>query len=271
MRSAELRAKTEADFHNSAYEGKVRKTASSFYELMDNCSRYYRQFLKVHCAGKRVLEYGCGENSVAPFLLNNGVSSYVGIDISSVAVDEAEKSREGGGHPVDRVKYHVMNAEALEFEDNSFDLICGVAILHHLDLEKAYSEIARTLRPGGAAIFLEPLAYNPFINLYRRLTPHLRTPDEHPFLMRDIKMAESSFGGVETRFYNLFTLLSLVSSRTSLFPVLRRGLDRVDRGVFNCCPPLRRYAWTVSLVLTSPLKSASPRVFVGKAGSPTEL
>jgi len=50
-----------------------------------------------------------------------------------------------------------MNAEELKFADDYFDIVCGGAILHHLDLNKALSEIARVLKPDGKAIFVEPL------------------------------------------------------------------------------------------------------------------
>ena len=42
-----------------------------------------------------------------------------------------------------------MNAEALEFDDGSFDLIVGNGIFYHLDLERAFSEIHRVLVPAG--------------------------------------------------------------------------------------------------------------------------
>jgi SAM-dependent methyltransferase len=147
-----------------------------------------------------------------------------------------------------------MNAEELTFADESFDLVCGVAILHHLDLERAYSAIARVLGPGGSAIFLEPLAHNPAINLYRRATPHLRTVDEHPLFMRDIRMAEAYFGRVEAEYFNLFSMGAMAFSRTPAFRTARRALQAFDRVVFSALPPLRRYAWTASLVLGAPRK-----------------
>jgi ubiquinone/menaquinone biosynthesis C-methylase UbiE len=64
-----------------------------------------------------------------------------------------------------------MNAEATTFPDNSFDLICGSSILHHLNLDKACAEIRRILRPDGGAVFIEPLGHNPLINMFRKLTP----------------------------------------------------------------------------------------------------
>lgn len=55
----------------------------------------------------------------------------------------------------------VTEAERLPFADNSFDLVFGHAILHHIpDLAKAFSEFERVLRPGGAIAFCgEPSRY----------------------------------------------------------------------------------------------------------------
>lgn len=46
------------------------------------------------------------------------------------------------------VAFRLMDAEALEFPPDTFDLICGTGILHHLDLDAAYGQIARSLRDG---------------------------------------------------------------------------------------------------------------------------
>ena len=55
----------------------------------------------------------------------------------------------------------VAEAERLPFDDESFDLVMGHAILHHIpDLPRAFAEFGRVLRPGGAIIFCgEPSAY----------------------------------------------------------------------------------------------------------------
>jgi ubiquinone/menaquinone biosynthesis C-methylase UbiE len=46
------------------------------------------------------------------------------------------------------------DAESLPFADESFDLVLGHAVLHHLpDLERAFDEFARVLRPGGRIVF----------------------------------------------------------------------------------------------------------------------
>src|SRR5215218_7256070 len=52
-------------------------------------------------------------------------------------------------------------AETLPFEDGSFDLVFGHAVLHHIpDLDKAFAEFRRVLRPGGMIAFAgEPSRY----------------------------------------------------------------------------------------------------------------
>jgi ubiquinone/menaquinone biosynthesis C-methylase UbiE len=55
----------------------------------------------------------------------------------------------------------VTEAETLPFEDESFDLVLGHAVLHHIpDLDKAFAEFRRVLRPGGMIAFAgEPSRY----------------------------------------------------------------------------------------------------------------
>jgi ubiquinone/menaquinone biosynthesis C-methylase UbiE len=55
----------------------------------------------------------------------------------------------------------VTEAETLPFEDASFDLVLGHAVLHHIpDLDRAFAEFRRVLRPGGYIVFAgEPSRY----------------------------------------------------------------------------------------------------------------
>lgn len=53
--------------------------------------------------------------------------------------------------------YHCENLEALTFPDNTFDLVITQDVMEHvLNPDKAFSEIARTLKPGGAHVFTVP-------------------------------------------------------------------------------------------------------------------
>lgn len=77
-------------------------------------------------------------------------------------------------------EFLLMDANDLQFEDNSFDVVYGGGILHHLQFQRALDEVRRVLRPGGAMVFEEPLNINPVGKLVRALTPHARTEDERP-------------------------------------------------------------------------------------------
>jgi hypothetical protein len=50
------------------------------------------------------------------------------------------------------------------------------------------NSMTKILQPKGKAIFIEPLGHNFLINLYRRLTPNIRSADEHPLLAKDLKI-----------------------------------------------------------------------------------
>jgi ubiquinone/menaquinone biosynthesis C-methylase UbiE len=62
---------------------------------------------------------------------------------------------------LDQVETVVTEAESLPFADASFDLVLGHAVLHHIpDLDRAFSEFKRVLRPGGRIVFAgEPSRY----------------------------------------------------------------------------------------------------------------
>lgn len=247
----EGRKQREADFHDRAFSDENRSDLwPKYYRIVGSSRDFYRSYLESRCEGAAVLEYGCGLTNQALFLADRGAASVVGIDISPVAVERGNEEACSLGY--ESVTYRVMDAEEMSFEDDSFDLVCGGGILHHLDVSRAYSELSRVLKPSGAAIFVEPLGHNPLINLYRSRTPALRTPDEHPLLFSDLRLAEEFFGAVRARFFHLSGLAAVPFRRAAGFRRLVTALDAVDRGLFRLFPPSRRYAWQVAIELTRP-------------------
>ena len=207
------------------------------------------------CIDKHVLDYGCSFGKGSLLFRSFGATSVEGIDISPVAVAGATRAAEEAG--VTGVRFQVMNAEALDFPDASFDFVFGVAILHHLDLDTACAEIARVLRPAGTAVFLEPMGHNPFINLVRRATPADRTEDEHPLLDRDFAVLRRHFDTVGTEHLNLLTLLTAPLIGVPGREPLRRALEAADRRLLRAVPGMGKYAWNVLLRMSGP-KPAAP-------------
>ncbi len=200
MRMPDERKAREKQFYDHGY---YAVDGGNFQLRKDRCWKYdsvngtrnalYRKRLLTDSRDRRFLEYGCGEGSSAFELAEEG-ARVVGIDISSVAVASARVKAEEQ-HLGERLAFLVGDCEQLCFQDNSFDVICGAAILHHLDMDKALRAIARVLRPEGRAIFIEPLGHNPAISLFRSLTPQCRTPDEHPLKRADLRTPPGSAGG----------------------------------------------------------------------------
>lgn len=234
------RKQREKEYHDIAFSEHTRTSASKYYMLFQKVSDFYKNRLLTIGKGKRVLEYGCGADSHALILAQNG-ATMTGIDISPVAVDVSQKDAHGRG--IDNVEFLEMDAEKLEFEEGTFDLICGSGILHHLKLDTAYSEIMRTLKKNGKAVFIEPLGHNPAINIYRKLTPKMRTEDEHPLLSQDLEFTRSRFNKVNITYFNLFTFASLLFLKTPLFSLVYKVLSAFDKLVFVLLPFARKYAW----------------------------
>jgi ubiquinone/menaquinone biosynthesis C-methylase UbiE len=107
----------------------------------------------------RALEIGAGTGYFSLNLLQSGViREAVCTDISRGMLDELERSAEKLGVRVETAR---CDAQELPFPDDSFDLVFGHAVLHHLpDLDVAFREFRRVLRPGGRVAFCgEPSEY----------------------------------------------------------------------------------------------------------------
>jgi hypothetical protein len=105
---------------------------------------------------------------------------------------------------------------------------------------------------------IEALGHNPIINLYRRLTPGLRTAWEvdHILKERDIRRAKQVFGHVEGRYFHLFAIGAALLRRTPLFGPALAVLDGVDQAVLRI-PGLRSMAWQILFELGQPKLAAA--------------
>src|ERR671911_2216096 len=100
----------------------------------------------------RSLEIGAGTGYFSLNLLRAGVvESAVCTDVSPGMLAALGANAERLGLDVETA---ACDAAALPFADASFDLVFGHAVLHHLpELDRAFSEFHRVLRPGGTLFF----------------------------------------------------------------------------------------------------------------------
>ncbi len=243
------RVEREKRFHDSRFADQRRSHLGVLYRSLHGSSREFQSAVFACGPGIRALEYGCGTGGLSFELARRGYD-VTGIDISEVAIRQAcEKAVKEGIE--DRMRFHVMNGEELEFPDNSFDLVFGTGILHHLDLDRSLTEIVRVLRPQGRAVFREPLAHHPIVNLYRRLTPSLRSIDEHPLTVRDLERISAIFHSADLSFHHLLSPVAALFASTPFSKPIRAFLETADTLLLRL-PFLRRYAWQVVLVLKNP-------------------
>jgi len=232
----------ERDFHNqrfeddSAREARVRK----FYDAISYGFELYRRRVREESVDCVVLEYGCGAESLA-FEVAPMAQQVTGIDISDVAIRQAQNQLAQQELP--NLKFVVDNAEDMRLADHSIDVVAGSGIIHHLDIERSMRELRRVLRPGGIAIFAEPMGHNPVVNWYRSRTPELRTPDEHPLLASDLRAMAREFKSIKVTYFGLVApLLAFLTPEPRADAGLTRALWWLDRMLCRI-PLLHRYAW----------------------------
>tara|TARA_B100000315_G_C14473655_1_gene539572 strand:- start:303 stop:1049 length:747 start_codon:yes stop_codon:yes gene_type:complete len=243
------RVQKEKIFHDQRFDDNsiLRKNASKFYLVNKHVTNRYIDIISEHCKEKKLLEYGCGTGSKSIQWLKKG-AILTGIDISSIGIKKAKKKISDTQYDAD---YFIMNAENTDFDDETFDIVVGTGIIHHLDLLNSYKELSRILTNEGHAVFIEPLGHNPLINLYRILTPKMRTEDEHPLKIKDIKLIEQYFHKVHIEYYSLFVLLAVPFRKKHYFEKLYGILKKIDDLVL-IIPFIKRYAWTSIIHASSP-------------------
>jgi ubiquinone/menaquinone biosynthesis C-methylase UbiE len=122
------------------------------------------------------LEIGAGTGYFSLNLLQAGaIERATATDISPGMLATLEQNASELGV---KVRTAAAEAEALPFDDESFDLVFGHAVLHHIpDLGRAFSEFARVLRPGGTVAFCgEPSRYGDFLAAIPKRTALLAAP-----------------------------------------------------------------------------------------------
>ena len=100
----------------------------------------------------RALELGCGSGFFLLNLIQAGVARRGSVtDLSPGMVKVATRNGENLGLEIDG---RVADAEGIPYDDDTFDLVVGHAVLHHIpDVELSLREVVRVLKPGGRFVF----------------------------------------------------------------------------------------------------------------------
>ena len=233
----------EKEFHNKLQSKTKGRFENIFYKALYNSDEDFFNFLKLNSANSDILDYGCGVGNYSQKVIKFNPKKIIGIDISDVSIEKAKKNKE----TIENIEFLVDNCEKTKFKDNTFDIVYGTGILHHLNLDSCIKEIYRILKPNGRFLFIEPLGTNPFINLYRKLTPMARSVDEHPLIDCDFDLIKNKFFKVELKYYGFLTLVFFPLYSSPKNSLVFKILKNIDQFLFKI-KIFRKLAWSVLIV-----------------------
>ena len=234
----------EKEFHNKLQSKKKGRFENIFYKALHNMFEDFNSIISDKAKKKIVLDFGCGIGSLTEKVTQFNPEKLVGVDISEISINKAIESSKNLNL---QIEYSVDNCENLELKDNTFDLVYGSGILHHLNLNKSINEICRVLRKDGEMVFLEPLGTNPIINFYRKLTPNSRSVDEHPFVKKDFDLISSLFKQINISYYGFFTLVFFLFYKRPEKSFLYKIICKLDYYFFKI-KYFRNFAWSIMIV-----------------------
>jgi ubiquinone/menaquinone biosynthesis C-methylase UbiE len=205
MASAMMTHEREAAFHD-AWAGSTHPEDVLVRECFEAPTSLENQFilkLMGPLAGKKLLDIGSGLGESSVYFALQG-ADVTALDISPGMIETTLQLGKRHGVEISGV---VSVAEELNVPSETYDIVYIANAIHHVqDRAKMLGEIRRVLKPGGRFFSYDPLAYNPAINIYRRMATEVRTPDERPLTRGDVKLAREYFSNVKHREFWLTTL-----------------------------------------------------------------
>jgi 2-polyprenyl-3-methyl-5-hydroxy-6-metoxy-1,4-benzoquinol methylase len=218
-------------------------------------SKEFRLRLLGDLRGKKLLDVGCGEGSNGVLLAKLG-AEVTGIDISPRSIQVARQRAEIN-QVAAQCRFICSPLETAELANDSFDLIWGDGILHHVlpDLPAVLGRLAHWAKPEALLVFGEPINLNPTLRRIRFLVPVKTeaTPGERPLEGGEIALVRRYIPDLRMRHFGLL-------GRLDRFVLVKYNYERSNwgrRAVSNCgamldwaalaVPGLRRLGGSVVL------------------------
>jgi len=217
---------------------------------------------------KTLIDIGCGLGEASVYFSLKG-AQVTAVDISHDMLIVVDKLAEINNT---KVKTHLASFDNLRLSDQDrFDIVYSGNVFHHVDIPEALNEVTSFMSDSSILVCWEPVAYNPLINLYRRIAKHVRSADEQPIRMADIDIFREYFSSVEVHWFWLTTLIIFII----MFIVQRRNpnierywksvvmegqkwawlykpLAGLDRWLLSVFPFLRPLCWNVVIIGKNP-------------------
>ncbi|MDG2454801.1 MAG: class I SAM-dependent methyltransferase [Bacteroidia bacterium] len=209
----------------------------------------------------KILDYGSGRGEFSIFLAKLG-AEVVGIDIGEDLVNLATQIAAQNSIQCTFVCGSIDN---LPFDDQSFDIVVGCAILHHLPKQGVHSslrEAYRVLKPNGSAFFTEPIEnsvifdflqnmipvgkpedtnYRPSILYKKAWKKHLSEADDRALSNKELTAAKATFTKVHFAYYGMFIRFHRLWKNTTFGKIL----TTLDRYATHTYSPIKKLSQSV--------------------------
>jgi SAM-dependent methyltransferase len=214
--------------------------------------------------GARLLDVGCGLGEASVYFALEG-AQVTASDISPGMLEVTRRLADANGVKVRTV---LSAAEDMGLDlQQPFDIIYTGNTLHHVDIGQTLARLLPYLKATGTFVSWDPVAYNPLINVYRVMAKKVRTEDEHPLHLRDVRAVQSCFVESEVRWcwlstLAIFVIMAVVQLRNpnkerfwkkvveegDRWAWLYMPLEKLDRLLLKIAPFLRPLCWNVIIV-----------------------
>ncbi len=196
--------------------------------------------------GQSVLDLGCGNGEYSVYFARMG-ARVTAVDNSETGIRNTEALAAFNGVRVRALKLDAMNLAEL---GESYDLVVGRFILHHIEPFDAFARVlGDILADGGRALFLENNARNRLLVFFREhLTGRFGIPkygdrEEHPLQPAEISVLETRFREVVVSYPEFLFFRMMGAYLLKERPAWMRFFEKLDNAVFRCFPVLRPYGY----------------------------
>lgn len=230
--------------------GKEERPWNSYWHFIGLVQKHFK------FDGQRLLDFGCGTGFYSITFAKIGYEVH-GFDISPNNIAIANNYAEQHGL-TEKCNFAVSVAETLNYPDGYFDIVTGINILHHVDIESSLKECMRVLKPGGIAMFHEPVRTPVFDTLRESrlglmlvtkeasFDRHI-TPDERKLSNEDLKIIKSIGSRCSFERFLLFARLD------RFIKWERNGasmIEKIDHFLFRYLPFTRRFGGECIITVT---------------------
>lgn len=233
-----LEQASRADLISHAMQWEATRFSYRKLGLFIPSFRMMQPITKTNKPGLKLLDVGCGSGAQSSFFVSNGFD-VTAIDVEQESINATLKTTKELNFTIQAKK---MDAEALKFKEETFDVVYINCMLMHANADKVISEAWRVLKPGGTLMIKEVKKEWLFSPLYRTFSPYRKT---NPKYLKWNYIKDLELRGFHHK--NFYLTASFFNGLFLLSPdvgyALMRVFQRLDEKIFSWMPFTEKYSW----------------------------